>query len=43
LATAHWFNISAARRDFGYVPSVSIEEGLQLLTASLRSEKAMKG
>jgi len=28
LATAHWFDISAARRDLGYVPQVSIEEGL---------------
>ncbi len=28
LATAHWFDISAARRDLGYEPRVSIEEGL---------------
>jgi len=28
LATAHWFDISAARRDFGYAPEVSIDEGL---------------
>jgi nucleoside-diphosphate-sugar epimerase len=28
LASAHWFDISAARRDFGYIPEVSIEEGL---------------
>jgi nucleoside-diphosphate-sugar epimerase len=28
LATAHWFDISAARRDFGYAPEISIEEGL---------------
>lgn len=34
LATAHWFDISAARRDLGYVPSVSIEEGLRRLSAS---------
>lgn len=31
LATAHWFDISAARRDFGYQPEVTIEEGLQKL------------
>ncbi len=31
LATAHWFDISAARQDFGYQPEVSIEEGLQKL------------
>lgn len=28
LASAHWFNISAAVRDFGYHPEVSIDEGL---------------
>ncbi len=29
LATAHWFDISAARRDLGYEPRVSIDEGLR--------------
>jgi nucleoside-diphosphate-sugar epimerase len=28
LSTAHWFNIDAARRDLGYRPAISIEEGL---------------
>jgi len=28
LATAHWFDISAARRDFGYSPEISIDAGL---------------
>lgn len=28
LATAHWFDISAARRDLGYEPRVGLEEGL---------------
>ena len=28
LSTAHWFNIDAARRDLGYRPSITIEEGL---------------
>jgi len=28
FATAHWFDISAARRDLAYEPRVSIEEGL---------------
>jgi nucleoside-diphosphate-sugar epimerase len=36
LATAHWFDISAARADLGYHPRVSIEEGLKLLQESLR-------
>ena len=31
LSAAHWFNIAAARRDLGYQPSVSIEEGMQRL------------
>ena len=31
LATAHWFDISAARRDLGYAPLVSTDEGLQQL------------
>lgn len=28
LCTAHWYNISAAKRDLGYRPEVSIAEGL---------------
>jgi nucleoside-diphosphate-sugar epimerase len=28
LASAHWFDISAARRDLGYQPEVSIDDGL---------------
>lgn len=28
LATSHWFDISAARRELGYEPQVSIQEGL---------------
>jgi nucleoside-diphosphate-sugar epimerase len=31
LTTAHWFDISAARRDLGYAPQVSFEEGLKRL------------
>ncbi len=33
LSTAHWFNIDAARRDLGYSPRVSIDEGLRRLGA----------
>ena len=36
LATAHWFNISAAKRDLGYHPRVSIDEGMKRLAASLQ-------
>ena len=33
LATAHWFNIAAARRDLGYAPRVSIDQGLARVQA----------
>ncbi|MGD9642353.1 MAG: NAD-dependent epimerase/dehydratase family protein [Elusimicrobiales bacterium] len=33
LTTAHWFNITAARRDLGYAPSVTIEQGMEKLKA----------
>ena len=36
LTTAHWFDLSAARRDLGYEPEVSIEEGLRRLGQWLR-------
>ena len=36
LSTAHWFDISAARRDLGYEPAVSLDEGMERLAASLR-------
>lgn len=35
LATSHWFNIEAAKRDLGYRPEVGIEEGLRRLKAWL--------
>jgi len=38
LATAHWFDISAAKRDFGYGPKVSMEEGLRRLRQELRGK-----
>ncbi len=31
LATAHWFDITAARRDLGYEPRVSLDEGMKRL------------
>lgn len=36
MSTAHWFNTSAAKRDFGYVPRVTTEEGLRRLAAHLK-------
>jgi nucleoside-diphosphate-sugar epimerase len=37
LATAHWFDLSAARHDLGYAPRVSIDEGLARLAEWLAS------
>jgi nucleoside-diphosphate-sugar epimerase len=36
LATAHWFDIGAAKRDLGYVARISTEEGLKRLAAEFR-------
>ena len=36
LATSHWFDLSAARRDFGYTPAVSMAEGMRRLGAWLQ-------
>ena len=35
LSSAHWFDLTAARRDLGYVPGVSVDEGLRRLALSL--------
>jgi nucleoside-diphosphate-sugar epimerase len=37
LGTAHWFNLAAARRDLGYEPRVSTDEGLRRLEAWLQA------
>jgi len=37
LATAHWFDLTAARRDLGYEPKVTIDDGLNRLQTWLRS------
>jgi len=39
LSTAHWYDISAARRDIGYRAAVSIDEGLAALKAALQTER----
>ena len=38
LSTSHWFDISAAKRDFGYEPKVSIDEGMKRLRTMMLSE-----
>jgi nucleoside-diphosphate-sugar epimerase len=37
LSTAHWFDLTAARRDLDYEPSISLDEGLKRLAKSLIS------
>ncbi|MBU1713254.1 MAG: NAD-dependent epimerase/dehydratase family protein [Proteobacteria bacterium] len=36
LATSHWFDITAAKRDLGYAPIVTTEEGLKRLEEWLK-------
>jgi 2-alkyl-3-oxoalkanoate reductase len=40
LATDHWFDISAARRDLGYHPLVTVAQGTAELIAHYRAGKA---
>ena len=40
LATAHWFDITAARTELGYEPVISITEGLHRLEAWLQEREA---
>lgn len=37
LSTSHWYDITAARRDLGYEPRVSIDEGLKRLAEAMSS------
>jgi nucleoside-diphosphate-sugar epimerase len=39
LASAHWFDISAAKRDLGYRPQVGTEEGLARLARWLKARR----
>ena len=41
LCTAHWYDMGPARRDFGYVPKVSIDEGLTRLKSSFGTDIAV--
>jgi nucleoside-diphosphate-sugar epimerase len=42
LATAHWFNLDAARRDLDYSPHIDTAEGLRRLSRSLASAGVTK-
>jgi 2-alkyl-3-oxoalkanoate reductase len=41
LSTSHWFDITAARRDLDYHPTVSIEQGLKRLEEWLRNQSSL--
>ncbi len=36
LSTAHWFDLAAAKEDFGYCPEIAIDEGLKRLQSWLQ-------
>lgn len=40
LSTSHWYDITAARRDFGYAAEVSLEEGMARLRVWVTSKKS---
>jgi len=40
LATTHWYDISAARRDLGYVPQVGFEDGLRKLAKAWDTQRS---
>jgi nucleoside-diphosphate-sugar epimerase len=42
LSTAHWFDISAARKDLGYEPRTTMEDGFRELGAWLRRESRLQ-
>ena len=39
MSTAHWFDLTAAKNDFGYHPEVTIDEGMKRLQQWLQREK----
>ena len=41
MCTHHYFSIEKARRDFGYDPQVSVDEGLERTCAHLRESGAV--
>ncbi len=41
LATSHWFNISAAKRDLGYSAEISIDEGMHRLKVWLMESASL--
>lgn len=40
LSTTHWYSMAPATRDLGYVPKVTVEQGLERLAAEWKKRKA---
>jgi len=40
LSTAHWFDLSAAKKDLGYQPKISLDKGFELLARSFEQNKS---
>ncbi|CAN5297306.1 NAD-dependent epimerase/dehydratase family protein [soil metagenome] len=40
LSTSHWYDITAAKRDLGYQPAVTIDEGLKRLAKTLNDSRS---
>ena len=40
LSRSHWYQVDKARRDFGFEPKVSVEDGLRKVARSLRDRNA---
>jgi nucleoside-diphosphate-sugar epimerase len=43
LTNSRWFDISAARRDLGYEPRVSLEDGMRRLKAWIEEQEREPG
>jgi len=40
LSTTHWYSMAPATRDFGYVPKVTLEQGLERLAADWKKRRS---
>jgi 2-alkyl-3-oxoalkanoate reductase len=40
LSTSHWFDLTAAKQELGYKPSISIDEGMKRFKSSLSSDSS---
>ena len=43
MVTTHWYDMTPAREDFGYIPPVSFEQGMERLAAALQGSAVRMG